>query len=293
MKVLSLFDGMSCGRVALERAGIGVSKYYASEIDKFAIKIAQTNYPDTIQLGDVKSINGRNFFGLDVLIGGSPCQGLSIGNINKKLLNDVRSALFYEYIRILKECKPKYFLLENVLMDKASEAEFSRLTGVAPIQLNSALWSAQRRERLYWTNIPFNKPLPKENILFRDILDDDSKDFVLSDILQSRFRLQHEDDGKRLVIGTTALEGKIGQRDRVYGINNKIPTLTATDYKQPKQVLVNGVLRKLTLIESERLQTLPDNYTEGVSNTQRYKMIGNGWTIDVIAHILKGINNPR
>jgi DNA (cytosine-5)-methyltransferase 3A len=291
MNVLSLFDGMSCGQLALNRAGIKYDNYFASEIDKYAIKVTQCNYPNTIQLGNIVDLMADELPEIDLLIGGSPCQGLSVGNINRKLLDDDRSKLFYEYVRLLKECKPKYFLLENVEMDKTSETEFTKLLGVEPVKINSSLFSAQRRVRLYWTNIPINTDIKDKGILFKDIIDTDINDFILSDILQSRFKLNHEDNGKRLVIGTTALEGKIGQRDRVYGINNKIPTLTATDYKQPKQVYVNGILRKLTLRESEQLQTVPIGYTDcGASKTQRYKMLGNGWTVDVIAHLFKNIN---
>lgn len=289
MNVLSLFDGISCGQIALERAGIKVDKYYASEIDKHAIKVTQYNYPNTIQIGSVTEVDVSKLDKIDLLIGGSPCQGLSIGNIHKQLLNDVRSKLFYEYVRLLNEINPKYFLLENVLMDNNSEAEFTRLTGVKPILINSSLLSAQRRERLYWTNIPNVIQPEDKGILFKDILDNDIDNYILSDILKARFKLYGEDNGTKLVIGTTKIEGKIGQRDRVYGINNKIPTLTSTDYKQPKQVYVKGVLRKTTPVECERLQTLPDNYTASISDTQRYKALGNGWTVDVISHILKNI----
>ena len=142
---------------------------------------------------------------------------------------------------------------------------------------------------MYWTNIPNVKQPDDKGILFKDILDSNSSKYELSDTLKNRFKQTHIDDGTKLVIGTTVIDGKIGQRDRVYGIYNKIQTLTATDYKQPKQVLVDGILRKVTPLEFERLQTLPDNYTQGISDTQRYKMIGNGWTVDVISHIFKSL----
>lgn len=289
MNIFSAFDGMSCGRLALDRANIEVTSYIASEIDSFCIKVASNNYPDNINVGDITKIKGCELPEIDIMLGGSPCQGLSIGNKNRRLLNDPRSKLFYDFVRLLDEKSPKYFILENVLMDDASESEFSRLTGVQPIMINSALVSGHRRERLYWTNIPnVNQPEDK-GILFKDLLEEAPVGFELSNKLLGRYRKIHNDDGTRLVIGTTAMEGKIGQRDRVYGINNKIPTLTATDYKQPKQVLINGVPRKITPLECERLQTVPDNYTDCVSNTQRYKMLGNGWTVDVIAHILNAI----
>ena len=289
MNVFSAFDGMSCGRLALDRANIEVTSYIASEIDSFAIKVAGKNYPDNVNVGDITKVKSSKLPEIDIMLGGSPCQGLSVGNKNRLLLNDPRSKLFYDFVRLLDEKNPKYFILENVLMDDISEAEFSRLTGVQPIMINSALVSGQRRERLYWTNIPnVNQPEDK-GILFKDLLDENPIGFELSNKLLDRYRKTHDDDGTRLVIGTTSVEGKIGQRDRVYGINNKIPTLTATDYKQPKQVFVNGVLRKITPLECERLQTVPDNYTDCVSNTQRYKMLGNGWTVDVIAHILNAV----
>ena len=289
INVFSGFDGMSCGRLALDRVGFDINNYYASEIDKWAIQVSSSNYPSNINVGDITKVLPHSLPDIDLMLGGSPCQGLSIGNKNRQLLNDPRSKLFYDFIRLLDAKSPEYFILENVLMDEVSQTEFSRLTGVQPIKINSALVSGQRRERLYWTNIP-NVLQPKDKgILFKDLVDSNPIGFELSDKLLSRYIKTHEDDGSRLVIGTTAIEGKIGQRDRIYGVNNKIPTLTATDYKQPKQVLVEGVPRKITPLECERLQTVPDGYTSGVSNTQRYKMLGNGWTVDVIAHILTGI----
>ena len=220
MNVLSLFDGMSCGQIALNRIGIKPDKYYAAEIDKWAIQITQKNHPNTIQLGDVTKVSFLEGE-IDLLIGGSPCQGLSIGNINRKLLDDARSKLFYEYVRVMGECKPKYFLLENVEMDKVSEAEFTRLLGVNPIKINSNLLSAQRRVRLYWTNIPnLNQPIDR-GIIFKDIMENNPVGFELSDKLKGRYKEKGKDDGSRLVIGSTALPNKIGQRDRVYGINNR------------------------------------------------------------------------
>lgn len=289
MNILSLFDGMSCGQLALDRAGIKYKNYFSSEIDKYAIKVAMKNYPNTIQLGDVTKIDFNNLPKIDLLIGGSPCQGFSFAG---KQLNfdDPRSKLFFEYVKAKNTLKPKYFMLENVLMKKEYQDVISKELGVEPIRINSALVSAQKRDRLYWANIPLDRNLMDKGLLFKDILDKEVTK-PSSSILQSRFRLTHKDDGSRLVIGTTAIMGKIGQRDRVYGVNNKIPTLTATDYKQPKQVYVDGLLRRLTTLECERLQTVPDNYTEGVSNSQRYKMLGNGWTVDVIAHIFGGIKH--
>jgi DNA-cytosine methyltransferase len=280
---------MSCGQIAINRIGIKYDNYFASEIDKYAINITQKNYPNTIQLGDVTKIKTDDLPKIDLLIGGSPCQSFSNANGDGKGFEG-KSGLFWEYLRLLKETQPKYFLFENVIMKKKEwEDIISNALGVTPILIDSKLVSAQRRPRLYWTNIPNVKQPDDKGILFKDILDSNSSKYELSDTLKNRFKQTHIDDGTKLVIGTTVIDGKIGQRDRVYGINNKIPTLTATDYKQPKQVLVDGILRKVTPLEFERLQTLPDNYTQGISDTQRYKMIGNGWTVDVISHIFKSL----
>lgn len=287
--ILSLFDGMSCGQIAINRIGIKYDNYFASEIDKYAINITQKNYPNTIQLGDVTKIKTDDLPKIDLLIGGSPCQSFSNANGDGKGFEG-KSGLFWEYLRLLKETQPKYFLFENVIMKKKEwEDIISNALGVKPILIDSKLVSAQRRPRLYWTNIPNVKQPEDKGILFKDILDSNSSKYELSDTLKNRFKQIHIDDGTKLVIGTTVIDGKIGQRDRVYGINNKIPTLTATDYKQPKQVLVDDILRKVTPLEFERLQTLPDNYTQGISDTQRYKMIGNGWTVDVVSHIFKSL----
>lgn len=413
IKILSLFDGISCGRVALERAGIPVEKYYASEIDKYAIQVAQKNYPDTIQVGDVTQIDGSKFRDIDILIGGSPCQGFSFAG---KQLNfeDPRSKLFFEYVRILNETKPKYFLLENVRMKKEFQDVITRYLGVEPVKINSALVSAQNRERLYWTNIPNILQPEDKQIFLKDIVHEAADmDCAIGDSWAKWFQKNAEfqltkkysalDPDK--VITMTARQyaswngnfvfeclneyivpfdktlqildkeverGKVGyfrkdsQANRVYYIHdkavtlcgeagggaakmgqylfgatkknsqgnrvyteheksatlnansggtagrgnilfgcitpdrvnkrqngqrfnngNKFYTLTAQD---KHGVLVEGYIRKLTPIECERLQTLPDNYTDGISNAQRYKCLGNGWTVDVISHILGFIN---
>lgn len=292
MNVLSLFDGMSCGRIALDRVGFKIDNYFASEIDKYAMQVSKANYQDIIQIGDVTKVYGGYISEkIDLLIGGSPCQSFSNAGGDGNGF-DGKSKLFWEYVRILKEVQPTYFLLENVIMKKKEWQDIiSKTLGVEPIMIDSKLVSAQRRPRLYWTNIPNVTQPQDKQILFKDILDSDVVKYELSDVLKNRYKQTHIDNGTKLVIGTTVIEGKIGQRDRVYGVNNKIPTLIATDYKQPKQVLVDGILRKVTPLEFERLQTVPDNYTKCVSDTQRYKMLGNGWTVDVIAHILSFIND--
>ena len=285
MNVLSLFDGISCGQIALERAGIKVANYYASEIDKHAIKVAKKNYPNTIHLGDVRTVKAKDLPQIDLLIGGSPCQGFSFAG---KQLNfeDPRSALFFEFVRLLNECNPKYFLLENVKMKKGFQEAISNLLGVEPIEINSALVSAQNRRRLYWTNIQGIKQ-PKD------------KGIILADIIQQKQpinkRLNKINQIGGIYRGEVTSGGTYGQGNRIYSTNGKGPTINAQsggkagngNFLITKDELKN--YRKLTPIECERLQTVPDNYTEGVSNTQRYKMLGNGWTVDVIAHIFSNI----
>ena len=284
INVLSLFDGISCGQIALERTGIKVNNYFASEIDKYAIQVTKHNYPNTKHVGDVTKVNGNDLPKIDLLIGGSPCQSFSISGDRSGFNGS--SKLFWEYVRLIKECNPKYFLLENVEMKKEWEDIITDALGVKPIHIDSGLLTAQRRPRVYWCNWNVCTPDDK-GLMFRDIYVKNAFEFELSDTLKQRYKQLHPDNGEKLIIGTTAIEGKIGQRDRIYGLNNKIPTLTATDYKQPKQVIVDGLLRKVTPIEFERLQGLPDNYTSILSNTQRYKTIGNGWTVDVIVHIFE------
>lgn len=290
MKVLSLFDGMSCGQIALERAGIKVDKYFASEIDKFAIKVAKKNYPATIQIGDVTKIDFSKYKDIDLLIAGSPCQGFSYAG---KQLNfrDERSKLFFEFVKALKVVKPKYFLLENVCMKKEFEDVITHILGVKPIKINSNLFTAQNRKRLYWTNIQFDTNIKDKGLLLKDVLKDTfSEKELLSEKVKERFRFVNSNS----YIGTTKPSfRKIGQRDWVYGDENKMGCLVATDYKQPKQVFHNGVLRKISPEECEELQTVPIGYTDCVSNTQRYKMLGNGWTVDVIAHIFKGLKENK
>ena len=280
--VLSLFDGISCGRVALERAGIGYENYYASEIDKFAIKVAQDNFPDTIQLGDVKGWREWDLQNIGLLMGGSPCQGFSISG--KKLnFNDPRSKLFFDFVDILHHYKPKYFLFENVgSMNAEVKDKISDMLGVQPLHINSSLLSAQHRNRYYWTNIPQDKIEPKE-INFKDILETGvEKKYYYSDKVLERLDLT---DIKRA--------GKAGYKAKGIEVMKCSP-IVARHYKgmqsqhYPVVKEIDG-FRKLTPIECERLQTLPDNYTQIVSNSQRYKAIGNGWTVDVITHILNNI----
>ena len=375
MNVLSLFDGMSCGQIALERAGIKIDNYFASEIDKYAIQVAKHNYPNTHHIGDVIKVKAENLPQIDLLIGGSPCQGFSLAG---KQLNfdDPRSKLFFEFVRLLNECKPKYFLLENVKMKKEYQDIISEHLGVEPIEINSNILSAQNRRRLYWTNIP-NVSLPhNKGILLKDIVHEnvDNKlsekeiDYMLrstgnwSPVNKNRFEtyLNYPErkahcltasftkgvpyncffeilseyivpfDKTLQILDKEVQRGKVryfrkdSQANRVYYIHDKVITLTGdagggaakmgqylfgcitpdrVDQRQNGQrfndgkkfytltaqdkhgVFIEGYIRKLTPIECERLQTVPDNYTAGVSNSQRYKMLGNGWTVDVICHI--------
>lgn len=319
INVLSLFDGMSCGRIALERAGIKVKNYYASEVDKYPIQIAMKNYSDTIQIGDVCGVKASDLPEIHLVIGGSPCQGFSFAG---KQLNfeDPRSKLFFEYVRLLKELKPVCFLLENVKMKKESEDIITQILSVKPIVINSALVSAQNRRRLYWTNIPGIKQPSDKGILLKEVLEDLGYPVIKnrgelaartdkSQCLDANYYKGVDNHGQRTVIlyldkkeierakhKYSAKVWKSGNRmgnmqfpDRT---DKKARSLTATIIKGARETMHiqdECGIRLLTPLECERLQTIPEGYTEGVSNTQRYKMLGNGWTIDVIAHIFSFI----
>jgi DNA (cytosine-5)-methyltransferase 3A len=392
MNVLSLFDGMSCGQQALERVGIKVDNYFASEIDKYAITVTMANYPNTKQLGSVTQVDGYSLPKIDLLIGGSPCQSFSFAGKRKGMSTkdeqeiltldhylelksqeyefEGQSYLFWEYMRLLNEVKPKYFLLENVMMGEKWEKILSKAIGVNAIMINSSLLSAQNRQRLYWTNIGM-KPSglfgdlestiqqPKDlGILLKDILEPevDEKYFIdvennvrlkqlLSnnlakdkDMLDSYNQTIHteksitistrvsasnsthivhnmmprssksgkggtgplkREDGKTYCLDTgftNAIEIVGGDFRNDEGFrwrgNGKTGTLAArarNDESCDQLAKINSIIRKLTPIECERLQTVKDNYTNHVSDSQRYKMLGNGWTVDVIAHIFKYI----
>jgi DNA (cytosine-5)-methyltransferase 3A len=384
VNVLSLFDGMSCGMLALDRLGIKVDKYYASEIDKYAMQVSAANYPEIIQVGDVCDLKSEDFKDIDLILAGSPCQGFSLAG-KQLAFDDPRSALFFEFIRLLKEIKPKYFLLENVRMKKEflqiiSEqvsACYPEITfGIDPIFINSSLVSAQSRPRYYWTNIPGIEQPKERGIVLKDILEPDAEEPMYSNIYGGfGEKKPREHYGKSVTIRANSGVGSIPNiklkdlskyylsEKAIAYMNRSSPKwsngktrkdiyikredqkgdcLTANMHKgvpygiveikagafrarpldkngkrvvwkdvKPKQILEtrkdeksnsitsvqkDNVLtkdevywRKLTPIECERLQTVPDNYTNHVSNTQRYKMLGNGWTIEVIAHILKGM----
>lgn len=280
MNVLSLFDGMSCGQLALNKANIKYNNYFTAEIDKFCIQVTKLNYPDTINLGDVSHIDfSANFPFFDLLLGGSPCQGFS--NAGKKLgFKDKRSQYFFDYVRIKNKLKPSWFLYENVKMKKEYENIISKELGVKPIEVNSNLVSAQNRKRLYWTNIFFEIPKDK-NILYKDIKEKNVNDkyYYSNKMLDwihrhskrknKKLRIQKDNEKVQMIEGS---HGKGCSSQRFFGIPDR-----------------KG-LRYITPLECERAQTVPDFYTASVSKTQRYKMLGNGWTINVIAHILKNIN---
>ena len=273
INVFSLFDGMSCGQLALQKAGVKVNTYHASEIDKWAMQISRKNFPSTLQMGDITKLEDwrleliRDEIGIDLVIGGSPCQGFSFAG-NQLNFEDPRSKLFFDFVRVLKILKPKYFLLENVRMKKESQDIISEYMGVEPVAINSNLVSAQNRHRLYWTNIPFDIPEDK-GIILADILEDGVTDREKSHCLDANY------------FKGGNLKSYFEKHRRQLVFNNRCIQEGEADIKE--------TYRKLSCLECERLQTVPDGYTEGVSNTQRYKMLGNGWTVDVIAHILKGI----
>lgn len=366
MVILSLFDGMSCGRIALERAGIPVEKYYSSEIDKYAEKISASNYPDIIRLGDITKWREWDIETPDIIIAGSPCQGFSFAG---KGLNfeDPCSALFFTFVDILKHYKPKYFLLENVKMkaehndvisgllgevypECVSQAEMFRTGRLEPVLINSALVSAQNRERLYWCNWKVTQPADK-GILLKDIIGAPGTGAIrnLGDMVEKKEKSQCIDanyykgidnHGQRTMIITGgAFSGRnpenptrresgldtvqmlemrgdektntlttvqkdnvcvmIGQADingndsikRVYSPEGKSPCLTAIQGGvQETKVSTDSITwRKLTVTECERLQTVPDGFCKAVSNSRAYHALGNGWTVDVVKHILEGI----
>lgn len=288
MKVLSLFDGISCGRVALERAGIPVDRYVAYEIEPNAIKISRKNWPDIEHCGDVTKADFTQYQGFDLLIGGSPCQSLSIVQSKTRQNLNGKSKLFFEFVRALEEVKPRWFLFENVAsMNEESKQVISELLGCQPIFIDSGTFSAQERPRYYWTNIPVQLPLPPKSPL------------VLADILQPASEVNEKYyynapllsiDMKKQVCATIDIKNQEMHR-RVFNPEFKVHTLTCVSGgHQQKKVLVNGRCRKLTPVEYERGQTLPDNYTEGVSDGARYTACGNGWTVDVIVYILSFLN---
>ena len=286
MNVLSLFDGMSCGQLALQRANIKYDNYFVSEIKKTAIKVTQHHFPKTIQLGDVKNINLKQLPKIDLLIGGSPCQDFSIINTKQLGLQGEKSVLFYEYLRILKELKPKYFLLENVRMKKQSEQELNEYLGVKGLHINSQLVSYQRRPRIYWTNIP-NVTIPEDcNINFQDYKDTNFEYCKQFKVNKTPSRIKMWNKGKGFVgLGTCH---NVTHSKKVY-------CLTRKQDRSPNSGLIefDGFCRFLTRKEMEQAQCVPAGYTNMVSYNQAQDLLGDGWTIEVIAHIFKNLGEKN
>jgi DNA (cytosine-5)-methyltransferase 1 len=302
--VLSLFDGMSCGQIALNKLGIQYENFYSSEIDKHAMKVTQHNFPNTIQIGDVTQLKGENLPKIDLLIGGSPCQGFSFSG---KGLNfeDPRSKLFFEFVRLVKETKPRYFLLENVKMKKEYEQVITDYLGVEPIEINSSLVSAQNRVRLYWTNIPNIQQPEDRGIGLIDILEDDEKinpaairgrNLNKATILGRRLNEEGKREDYNMSIPITqCLEVRATNTNKsncltTVAKDNVLTTMPIG--RHPDAFNKKLPFRYYTSKEYCRLQTVPDDYFDGVaSENQIRKMIGNGWTVDVIAHIFKNMES--
>ena len=309
LTIISGFDGCGTAYQACKNLGIPV-RYYANEIDKYAISIALKNHPDIIQCGDItdQQYPPNN---IDLMVAGSPCQGFSFAG-KQLAFDDPRSKLFFEWYKLFEKVKPRWFLFENVRMKQASQDVISRYLVVQPIEINSSLVSAQNRKRLYWTNIPskfwFRVVQPEDRgIVLQDILENGFSDRDKSYCIDANYfkggnLKSYFEKHRRQLVFTSEPSVVIVQRPRgtnpggVRAVNGKTPTLSSSSWEHNNFLVDTETLRwrKLTPIECERLQTLPDNYTEGVSNTQRYKMLGNGMTCAVIEHILsplKGILN--
>lgn len=289
--------------VALQRAQLHVERYVAFEIDKYAIKISEKNYPQIEHCGDVFDADFKKFKGFDLLIGGSPCTYWSISKKNREITPDGEGGrLFLEYVRALKESKCKYFLYENnYSIHKNIKAFISEQLSVEPIMINSALVSAQQRKRCYWTNIPNVQQPEDKGIMLVDVLESgipwQDKSYCLTATYSGATFTNTLSRNQRTMVAEPVRIGSYGkgsQGQRIYSVYGKSVSLSANGGGQGAKTGLykidlpdgNYIIRKLTPVEAERLQTLPDDYTEGISNTQRYKCIGNGWTVDVIAHIL-------
>lgn len=298
MKVLSLFDGISCGMVALERAGIAVERYVAYEIEPNAIKISQKNYPQIEHRGDVTTADFTQYQGFDLLIGGSPCTNWSCAKNHKAkekkelFINEGMGwELFKQYARALEEAKPRYFLYENNYRISQNIVEaITEMLGVQPIMIDSALVSAQRRKRLYWTNIPDVKQPQDRGLVLRDVFEPDESlvrtdERILATAVRKQNYVQYAVNDKH----------STSQAFRLYYLDGKSPTIARCRTESKCNILIDetdlSTFKIISPVEAERLQTLPDNYTEGVPKTRRFESIGNGWTVDVIAHIFGGISS--
>ena len=278
INVLSCFDGMSCGQIALDRMGVQYNNYFASEIDSNAIEVTNDNFPNTVQLGDITRLDTSELPTIDLLLGGSPCQTVSMANQGgTKSIYDGKSSLFFEYVNILNEVKPKYFLLENVKMSQENQDVISELLGVKPIVINSNLVSFQNRKRWYWTNIP-NVTIPEDKgILLRD-----------------NFCVNY---GVFLILKGNGVNKLNRNRNRCKSINSdKCPTLMKSQERKPTDSVVflqDGIYRYPTRRECELMQNVPLGYTSKVDYKSAVGMLGNGWTVDVICHILEYANLPK
>lgn len=325
MNVLSLFDGISCGRVALDRCGITVNRYFASEIDKHAIQVSRDNWEDVVHIGDVSKVSFRegvlytefgshNVEKIDLLLAGSPCQGFSLAG-KQLAFDDERSKLYFEFERILAEVKehnPQVrFLLENVKMKQEHKDVITERLGVNPVAINSSLVSAQNRYRLYWTNIAEITQPKDEGKVLEDVLEDavDEKHYIKAGRLSwlQRYGEVKEKEG---YVAFNPIKAKCltarrepswnttyivqwprgSNKGGLRALDGKTPALTTSSWQHNNLLLQEGWVRRMTPVECERLQTLPDNYTEAVADSHRYKALGNGWTVDVIAHILKSMH---
>lgn len=296
LNVLSLFDGISCGMVALERAGIKVNRYCAYEIEKNAIAISKKNYPNIERHGNVKTADYTQYRGFDLLIGGSPCTNWSCNKNHKaktpkeRFINEGEGwELFKEYLRAKNEVKPRYFLYENNFrISKNIIAAITDALGVEPIVINSALVSAQRRFRIYWTNIPGVEQPEDRKIFLKDICDYDE-----SLIRQDKRILETAIATKNYIKYDLLKKGHFSEPYRIHYLTGKSPTIPRSRTESKCNMLIDesdwSKYKIISPVEAERLQTLPDNYTEGVPKTRRFELIGNGWTVDIIAHILKYI----
>ena len=278
MNVLSLFDGMSCGQIALNKAGIKYDNYFASEIKKHAIETTQINYPDTIQLGDVTKIKASDLPKIDLLIGGSPCQDFSQANIERSGLKGIKSNLFFEYYRLLKELKPTYYLLENVIMLPEHFAALSNYMQTYPFETNGALVSAALRRRLFWTNIG---PFYNDMFGFRhcDIPQPKDKKIYLQDIIEDGFVCVKKSDS---LLTKRENYSNLKRVKKRYG---KLPL--GTIIFNDKTFTIDDKIRNFYQFELERLHNIPEGYTRNLSVNKAHDLIGDGWTVDIIVHILQ------
>lgn len=311
MKVLSLFDGMSCGNLAFKSAGVNISEYYASEIKPHGIKVTKDNFPNTIQIGDVKKVSFKdgvlytekgNFEvgEFDILIGGSPCQNFSRAMAKEHRLGLLgeKSSLFFEFLRILEEVKPKYFLLENVKMDKESEKELNDYMGVKCININSEILTAGLRNRNYWTNIPFENKINKEDIKAQDILDFGYVPYEKSPCLleshsrppKDKLRLTRRYFEKKFI--PIVFESEKHYFDVLEHYNKHYKGMSAKEVDLIRDGINNEIydgVRILSRNEMEKLQGVPVGYTNAVSRNEAASLLGDGWTVDVISHIFEGL----